>query len=125
MQAVKEVESGQGCAWAVSRKRDITGTNTGPRWVWQLGSGRYGKPIRVAKSDAVNEAARLRLPLRQAMEALADAPMELALEKAFLAEAGEQMDQTVEGFKKSKRAGARDSQLKVTLVCHGIGPAPG
>jgi hypothetical protein len=71
-----------------------------------LGSGRYGKLIRVEKGDEVNEAVRLRLQLRQAKEALADMHMELVLEKAFLAVACEQMDQTVEGFKK-KQAGRR------------------
>src|SRR5258708_25820936 len=54
------------------------------RWVRQYGSGKYGKLIRVEKADEVNEAARLRSQLRQAKEALADAHMELALEKAFL-----------------------------------------
>ena len=52
------------------------------------------------KPDEINEAARLRKQLRQAKEALADAHMELALEKAFLEVACEQLDQTVEGFKK-------------------------
>jgi transposase-like protein len=106
MQAVREVEAGQDCAWAVARKYQIKGTNTVMRWVRQLGSGRYGKLIRVEKGDEVNEAVRLRLQLRQAKEALADMHMELVLEKAFLAVACEQMDQTVEGFKK-KQAGRR------------------
>jgi transposase-like protein len=76
------------------------------RWVRQYGSGRYGKVIRVEKADEVNEAARLRSQLRQAKEALADAHMELALEKAFLRVACEQMGQTAEAFKK-KHAGRR------------------
>jgi hypothetical protein len=58
----------------------------------------------VETADEVNEAARLRRQLRWAKEALADAHMELALEKAFLEVACEQMDQSVEGFKK-KHAG--------------------
>jgi transposase-like protein len=106
MQAVRDVETGSGCAWAVTRKYDIKGRGTVMRWVRQFGSGQYGKVIRVEKTDEVNEAARLRMQLRQAKEALADLHMELALEKAFLAEACEQMDLTVEGFKK-KRAGGR------------------
>jgi len=114
MQAVKDVETGQSCAWAVSRKYDIKGTNTVLRWVRQFGSGRYGKLIRVEKSDEVNEAARLRLQLRQAKEALADAHMELALEKAFLAEACAQMDQTVEGFKKKQAGGRRTGPSRRT-----------
>jgi len=114
MQAVKDVESGQSCAWAVTRKYDIRGGGTVMRWVRQFGSGRYGKLIRVEKSDEVNEAARLRLQLRQAKEALADAHMELALEKAFLAEACAQMDQTVEGFKKKQAGGRRTGPSRRT-----------
>jgi hypothetical protein len=56
--------------------------------------------------DEVNEATRLRSQLRQAKEALADAHMELALEKAFLTVACEQMGQTAEAFKK-KHVGRR------------------
>jgi transposase-like protein len=114
MQAVRDVETGKGCAWAVTRKYDIKGTNTVMRWVRQFGSGRYGKLIRVEKGDEVNEAARLRLQLRQAKEALADVHMELALEKAFLAEACEQMDLTVEGFKKKQAGGRRTGRSRRT-----------
>ena len=103
-QIVREVEGGESCASGVQRKYNIKGAATVMRWVRQLGSGKYGKVIRVEQADEVNEAARLRGQLRRAKEAVADAYMELALEKAFLAVACEQMDQTVEGFKK-KHAG--------------------
>lgn len=105
MQAVREVESGERCAYGVGLKYDIKGTDTVMRWVRQLGSGKYGKVIRVEKANEVNEAARLRSQLRQAKEALADAHMELALEKAFLVVACEQMGQSPEAFKKSMLAG--------------------
>ena len=105
MQVVREVESGQSCAFAVQRKYGVRGCGTVMRWVRQFGSGRYGKVIRVEKADEIAETIRLRTQLRQAKEALADAYMELALEKAFLVVACEQMDQTVEGFKKSMLAG--------------------
>jgi len=100
LQAVREVESGQNCAWAVQKKYGIKGTTTVNRWVRQLGSGKYGKIIRVERADEINESTRVRRQLQLAREALADAHMELALEKAFLAVACEQLDQTVEGFKK-------------------------
>jgi transposase-like protein len=100
LQAVREVESGQACAWAVGRKYGIRGGGTVMRWVRQFGSGKYGKVIRVEKPQEISEAARLRMQLRQAKEALADAHMELALEKAYLAVACEQMNQSVEDFKK-------------------------
>ena len=106
LQLVREVETGQGSACAVQRKYNIKGTHTVLRWVRQYGSGRYGKLIRVEKAGEINEGARLRSQLRQAKEALADAHMELALEKAFLGLACEQMGQTTEAFKK-KHAGRR------------------
>ena len=104
LQAVREVEAGEMCAEAVQRKYFVKGHGTVIRWVRQLGSGKYGKVIRVEKADEVDEAARLRSQLRRAKEALADAHMELVLEQAFLAVACEQLDQSVEGFKK-KHAG--------------------
>jgi transposase len=105
-QLVREVESGKTCAWAVGRKYKIKGSTTVMRWLRQYGSGKYGKVIRVEKPDEVDEAVRLRHQLRLAKEALADAHMELALEKAFLEVACEQMGQSPEAFKK-KRAGRR------------------
>jgi transposase-like protein len=104
LQAVRQVETGEMCAEAVQRKYLIKGHGTVIRWVRQLGSGKYGKVIRVEKADQVNEAAGLRSQLLRAKEALADAHMELALEQAFLVLACEQLDQSVEGFKK-KHAG--------------------
>jgi transposase-like protein len=114
MRAVREVETGQNCAYALERKYDIKGHGTVMRWLRQFGSGQYGKIIRVEKPDEISEAARLRTQLRQAKEALADAHMELVLEKAFLAVACEQMDQTVEGFKKKHAGRPRTKRSKPT-----------
>jgi transposase-like protein len=112
MQAVREVESGDLCAHRVALKYDIKGTDTVLRWVRQYGSGKYGKIIRVEKADEVNEAAQLRRQLRLTKEALADAHMELALEKAFLSVACEQMGQSPEAFKKKHAGGRRTSRSK-------------
>ena len=106
IQAVREVEAGELCVEAVQRKYSIKGKGTLMRWVRQLGSGRYGKIIRVEKAHEVNEAAQLRSTLRRVKEALADTHMELALEQAFLAVACEELDQSLESFKK-KHAGWR------------------
>ena len=106
MQCVREVEPGKNCVYGVQRKYKIKGANTVMRWVRQLGSGRYGKIIRVEKAHEVNEAAQLRSELRRVKEALADTHMELALEQAFLAVACEELDQSLEDFKK-KHAGGR------------------
>ena len=112
MQAVREVESGEGCAHRVGLKYDIKGTDTVIRWVRQYGSGKYGRIIRVEKANEVDEVARLRSQLRRTKEALADAHMELALEKAFMAVACEQMGQSPEAFKKKHAGRRRTSRSK-------------
>jgi transposase-like protein len=114
IQLVREVETGKGSAFAVQRKYNIKGADTVIRWVRQYGSGRYGKVIRVEQADEVKEATRLRSQLRQAKEALADAHMELALEKAFLTVACEQMGQTEEAFKKEHAGRRRTSRSRRT-----------
>ena len=112
MQCVREVEAGRGCAYAVQRKYKIKGSATVMRWVRQLGSGRYGKIIRVEKAHEVNEAGQLRSELRRVKEALADAHMELMLEQAFLAVACEELDQSLEAFKKKHAGGRRTRRSK-------------
>ena len=114
MQCVREVEGGKSCAYAVQRKYKIKGTGTVMRWVRQLGSGRYGKIIRVEKAHEVNEAGQLRGELRRVKEALADTHMELALEQAFLAVACEELDQNLEEFKKKHAGGRRTRRSKPT-----------
>ena len=114
MQCVREVEAGRSCAFAVQRKYKIKGTATVMRWVRQLGSGRYGKIIRVEKAHEVNEAGRVRSELRRVKEALADTHMELALEQAFLAVACEELDQSLESFKKKHAGGRRTRRSRPT-----------
>jgi hypothetical protein len=84
------------------------------RWVRKLGSGRYGKIIRVEKAHEVNESRQLRGDLRRVKEALAETHMELALEQAFLAVACEEMEQSVESFKKKHAGGRRTKRSKPT-----------
>jgi transposase-like protein len=114
IQAVREVEAGELCVEAVQRKNGIKGKGTLMRWVRQLGSGRYGKIIRVEKAHEVNEAAQLRSTLRRVKEALADTHMELALEQAFLAVACEELDQSLESFKKKHAGGRRTRRSQPT-----------
>ena len=114
MQCVREVEAGKSCAYAVQRKYQIKGTATVMRWVRQLGSGRYGKIIRVEEAHEVNQTVQLRSELRRAKEALADTHMELALERAFLAVACEELGQSLEGFKKKHAGGRRTRRSKST-----------
>ena len=115
LQMVREVESGKACAW-VRRKYRIKGASTVMRWVRQFGSGRYGKIIRVEKAHEVNEAGQLRSQLRRVKEALADTHMELALEQALLRVACEELDQSVEGFKKKHAGGRRTRRSRPTRI---------
>ena len=114
MQCVREVEAGKSCAYAVQRKYKIKGTATVMRWVRQLGSGRYGKIIRVEKAHEVNETGQLRSELRRVKEALADTHMELALEQAFLVVACEELDQSLEDFKKKHAGGRRTRRSRLS-----------
>jgi len=114
MQCVGEVETGKSCAQGVQRRYKIKGASTVMRWVRQFGSGKYGKVIRVEKADEVNEAAQLRGDLRRAKEALADTHMELALERAFLAVACQELDQSLESFKKKHGGGRRTRRSRPT-----------
>jgi transposase-like protein len=100
LQVVREVESGDTSARQVQLKYGVWGGATVLRWVRRFGSGRYGKVIRVERADEQRERERLGQQLRQAKEALADAHLELALERAYLGVACEQLDQSVEDFKK-------------------------
>ena len=112
MQCVREVETGKSCAYTVQRKYKIKGGATVMRWVRQLGSGRYGKIIRVEKAHEVSETGQLRSELRRVKEALADTHMELALEQAFLVVACEELGQSLEGFKKKHAGGRRTRRSK-------------
>ena len=114
LQLVREVESGRACSKAIERKYKIKGNGTVMRWVRQFGSGRFGKIIRVEKVDEVNETSQLRSELRKVKEALADTHMELALEKAFLVVACEEMDQSLEAFKKKHAGGRRTRRSRPT-----------
>jgi transposase-like protein len=114
MQCVREVESGKACAHTVQRKYKIRGSATVMRWVRQLGSGRYGKIIRVERAQEVAEAGQLRSELRRVKEALADSHMELALEQGFLAVACEELGQNLEGFKKKHAGGRRTRRSRST-----------
>src|SRR5271157_2873995 len=114
MQCVGEAETGKSCAQGVQRRYKIKGASTVMRWVRQFGSGKYGKVIRVEKADEVNEAAQLRGDLRRAKEALADTHMELALERAFLAVACQELDQSLESFKKKHGGGRRTRRSRPT-----------
>jgi hypothetical protein len=82
------------------------------RWARQYGSGKHGKVIRVEKADEGNEAVRLRRELRAVKEALADAHVALAVEKAYVDLACEQMGQSAERWRKKQDGRPRSGRSK-------------
>ena len=104
MAVVRELES-HGLAFEhVRRKYGIRGAETVASWVRKYGNGSRGKIIRVEKPEEINELKRLKERMRRLESALADANIDLALERAYTELACERAGVDVEEFKK-KAAG--------------------
>ena len=83
MEVVRELES-QDLPYAhLERKYGIKGGGTVQRWVRQYGNGSRGKVIRVERPKEINELKQLKERVRRLETALADAHVELALERAY------------------------------------------
>ena len=104
MALVREVEERDLPFDHVRRKYGILGSYTVQKWVHKYGNGSRGKRIRVEKPQEINETKRLRERVRQLERALADANIDLALERAYTELACERAGLGVEEFKK-KAAG--------------------
>ena len=89
---------------AVRRKYGIGGGATVLGWVRKYGNGSRGIRIRVEKPDEISELEQLRRRVRQLESALADANIEVALERAYTSLACERAGVEVAAFKK-KAAG--------------------
>lgn len=98
---VLQLES-QGLSFAaVQRKYGIRGASTVQNWVRQYGNGSRGMVIRVEKPEEINELKRLKDRVRNLERALADANIDLALERAYTRMACERAGiKDVESFKK-------------------------
>ena len=87
---------------AVRQKYGITGNATVQGWVRKYGSGLRGRMIRVETPEEIRQLKRLKERVRQLESALADANIELSLERTYTRMACEQAGiQDVEGFKKN------------------------
>jgi len=107
---VRELEAGGLYFSDVQRKYGIKGKTTVQRWVGQYGNGSRGKVLRVEKPEEINELKRLKERVRRLETALADAHVDLALERAFGELACERAGiKDVAGFKK-KVAGPPDAR---------------
>lgn len=104
MAAVRELEGQDLPFEEIRRKYGIKGTVTVQNWVRKYGNGSRGKMIRVEKPEEINELKRLKERVRRLESALADANIDLALERAYTELACERAGLEVEEFKK-KAAG--------------------
>ena len=108
---VREAEEEANNPHQVGRKYGVKGTSV-MRWVRELGSGKHGKVIRVERAEEINELARLRRELRTVKEALADAHVALAVEKAYVDLAVEQLGQKPEDWRKKQDGRPRIGRSK-------------
>lgn len=104
MTVVREVEEQDLPFEQVRRKYGIRGSYTVQKWVHKYGNGSRGIRIRVEKPEEINELKRLKERVRRLESALADANIDLALERAYTELACERAGLPVEEFKK-KAAG--------------------
>ena len=82
MAVVKELEESDISFEAVRRKYGIRGSSTVQKWARRYGQGELGKIIRVEKPKEVNERAEMKQRIKALEKALADAHIELAVERA-------------------------------------------
>ena len=104
MALVRELEEQDLPFEHVRRKYGILGSYTVQKWVHQYGNGTRGKRIRVEKPEEISELKRLRERVRRLESALADAHIDVALERAYTELACERAGVDVAEFKK-KAAG--------------------
>ena len=82
------------------RKYGIGGCSTIQRWACKYGNGSIGRVIRVEKPEEINERQELKRRVRALEQALADANIDLALERAYTELACERAGVDVQEFKK-------------------------
>lgn len=104
MTLVRELEQEDLPFEHVRRKYGIKGAWTVQAWVRKYGNGSRGKLIRVQKPEEINELKRLKERVRRLESALADANIDIALERAYTELACERAGVDPEEFKK-KAAG--------------------
>jgi transposase-like protein len=100
-EVVRALESQELTFEAARQKYGIRGRGTVQAWVRAYGNGSRGKVIRVEKPEEINELQRLKERVRRLESALADANIDLALERAYVQMACQRAGiQDVEAFKK-------------------------
>jgi transposase-like protein len=104
MTIVREIEENDLPVDQVRRKYGIVGRDTVPKWLRKYGNGSRGIRIRVEKPEEIDEKKTLKERVRQLERLLADANIDLALERAYTEIACERAGVKVEELKK-KAAG--------------------
>lgn len=84
IQVVRELEGEDLPAAALQRKYGIKGCGTIKRWARKYGNGSRGKVIRVQKPEEIDELKQLKERVRLLERALADANVDLAIERAYM-----------------------------------------
>jgi transposase-like protein len=108
MQVVRELEGEGLSVRVIQRKYGIRGCGTVEGWLRKYGNGSRGKVIRVETPKEINELKRLRERVKRLETALADANIDLALERAYTQVACERAGiKDVEEFKKKSPGGRR------------------
>ena len=83
MQVVRELEEKDVPFTVLGRKYGIKGCDTIQRWVGKYGNGSRGKVVRVQKANEIDEVKKLKERVRLLERALADANVDLAIERAY------------------------------------------
>jgi transposase-like protein len=83
MAVVKELEGGQMPIQAMQRKYGITGAGTIQIWARKYGNGDVGRMIRVEKPKEIHERKAMKERIQALEKALADAHIDLAIERAY------------------------------------------
>lgn len=108
MQLVSELEREGVTVSSLMKKYDIRGCGTIESWVRKYGNGTRGKIIRVETPKEIDELKRLRERVKRLESLLADANIDLVLERAYTQIACEQAGiQDVQEFKKKHPGGRR------------------
>lgn len=104
LQVVREVEE-KGLSFSAAARKYGTSVATTQRWTVRYGNGTRGKVVRVETPKERDQMEELKRRLRQLESALADAHVDLALERAYTRMACQRAGiQDVDDFKK-KAAG--------------------
>jgi len=108
LQIVGQLEREGGSVQALRRKYGIGGAETVPNWLRRYGNGSRGKVIRVETPKEISELKALRERVKRLESALADANIDLALERAYVRIACQQAGiEDVEGVKKNNPGAPR------------------